>query len=453
MTLNIVPLPIVAADAYNVTEDNSLNVAAPGVLQNDTDVSGPVDLQAVVVDTVEDGTLTLNADGSFTYEPFPNFSGMDTFIYKAVDAVTGGLAEGLVVITVDAVNDAPIARDDSFVTEFETQLDGDVLANDTDPDDDIMSVALVQSTTNGSLNLQSDGSFSYVPNADFDGSDSFTYRANDGTLDSVIATVNIAVTPDGLIDPDLLAHLLFDDGTDPATDSSGSGNSAALLGPVYVNEAGDSTASSLSFDGIEDTADLGAFDVNGTGLSLAAWFNATTFPGAANDPRIISKASGSAINDHTFMLSTIEANGDIRLRMRVKINGQTRTLRATSGNLVAGQWYHAAATYDGSTMRLFLDGVEVGNLGFVGTVDQEPAVSVAVGSQPGGGNNFHGLIDDVRIMQRALTINEIENIASGSATADPIPTQPGDLTGFALSQSRVDLNWTASTDNFWCGCI
>ena len=448
VVINIVPLPVAVTDSFTLTEDDSLSVSAPGVLENDTDVSGPDDLVAELVSQPDNGSVTLQSNGSLLYTPFPNFNGIDTFIYSARDPVTGGVADSLVLLNVANENDVPSARDDNFVTNTGVSITDSVLSNDTDLDGDELVAILVETTLNGQLDLQQDGTFTYEPNDEFNGTDTFTYQVSDGLSDSSFATVSIVVIPDGVTDPDLLVHLLLDDGADPATDSSGSGNNASLLGPVYVEDTGDNTVSSLSFDGIETRAELGNIDVNGSGITMAAWFRANSFPGSASDPRIISKASGSAPNAHTFMLSTVAANDDVRLRMRVKINGQTRTLRANSGNLETDRWYHAAATYDGITLSLYLDGEQISTLDVPGSIDVEPSVPVAIGAQPGGGSNFDGLIDDVRLLQRPLTAQEIESIASGSATADPIPTQPGELVGVALSENRIELDWLESTDNF-----
>ena len=76
--------PVAADDAYVVDEDNVLNVAAPGVLGNDTDVDGDA-LTAVQVSPPSNGGLTLNADGSFTYTPDPDFNGADSFTYLVND--------------------------------------------------------------------------------------------------------------------------------------------------------------------------------------------------------------------------------------------------------------------------------------------------------------------------------------------------------------------------------
>src|SRR5439155_2762215 len=95
-----------------------------------------------------------------------------------------------------AVNDAPVAVNDSYSTAEDTTLDvvaTGVLSNDSDVDGDTLSAVLVSQPTHGSLTLNSNGSFSYVPTSNYLGSDSFTYKANDGLADSGIATVNITI--------------------------------------------------------------------------------------------------------------------------------------------------------------------------------------------------------------------------------------------------------------------
>jgi hypothetical protein len=102
-----------------------------------------------------------------------------------------------VSITPPAPNNPPVAVDDAYSVEENTTLNvaaPGVLANDSDADGDPLTAALVDDVSNGSLTLNADGSFSYTPALDYNGSDSFTYKANDGTDDSNIATVSITVT-------------------------------------------------------------------------------------------------------------------------------------------------------------------------------------------------------------------------------------------------------------------
>jgi len=149
-------------------------------------------------------------------------------------------------------------------------------------------------------------------------------------------------------------------------------------------------------------------------LTLAAHFNTADF-GTLGEGRLISKASSTAANDHIFMLSIKKVGSVYRLRGRVRIGGVSATLVASSGDLSIATWYHAAFTYDGSTMRLFLNGVEVANQALTGAVDVAAAVPVAIGGQPAGAGSrfFDGLIDDVRILQRAMNPTEIAKIANG----------------------------------------
>jgi len=186
--------PVANNDTYTTIEDTTLVFGAPGVLGNDTDPDGNP-LTAVLVSTTTNGTLTLNANGGFTYAPRANFSGQDTFTYRASD---GQLSSNTATVTINVtpVNDAPVANNDSYATNQGTPLSvpaPGVLANDTDVDGNPLTAVLVSTTTNGTLTLSASGSFTYTPNAGFVGTDSFTYKANDGQLDSNIATVTITV--------------------------------------------------------------------------------------------------------------------------------------------------------------------------------------------------------------------------------------------------------------------
>ena len=199
VTITVAPVndaPVAVNDSYTTNEDTALTVSVPGILGNDTDAEEDA-LTAVVVTGVSHGSLTLNANGSFTYTPTANYSGADSFTYKANDGTTDSNA-ATVNITVTPVNDAPVAVNDSYSTSEDTVLTVPVtgiLGNDTDAEGSALTAALVTGATHGTLVLNSNGSFTYTPAANYSGADSFTYKANDGTTDSNVATVNITVTP------------------------------------------------------------------------------------------------------------------------------------------------------------------------------------------------------------------------------------------------------------------
>jgi VCBS repeat-containing protein len=186
--------PVAMVDTYSTNEDQALIIGAAGVLLNDTDADNDP-LTAVLVSGVQHGTLALYADGSLIYEPAHNYNGLDSFTYKAND----GQADSNVVtvsLTVNPVNDAPVAVDDSYITNEDTTLTvaaASLLANDSDADGDALTVSLVSNPAHGEV-LSADGTFSYTPEANYNGADSFTYKLNDGQADSNVATVSLTVT-------------------------------------------------------------------------------------------------------------------------------------------------------------------------------------------------------------------------------------------------------------------
>lgn len=192
--VNGAPAPV--NDAYQVDENGRLVInAANGVLANDTDPDGSP-LTAQIRSQPSSGVVTLAADGSFTYTPNTGFVGTDSFTYFANDGSDTGYAT--VVLTVNAVNAAPVGVADAYAVEQRGSLTVDasngVLANDSDPDGDPLTVALVTGPQHGQFVLNADGSFNYVPDADYVGADSFTYSLRDGTTSTPV-TVTLTVNP------------------------------------------------------------------------------------------------------------------------------------------------------------------------------------------------------------------------------------------------------------------
>lgn len=401
-------LPAAADDSYATSEDTALNVAAPGVLDNDTDADSDT-LTADLVDDVDDGVLTLNADGSFTYTPGADFVGTDTFTYRANDgtgnsntstvtiAVTGSndaptitnvanqtidedtstgalsftvgdtetaagsltvsgsssnatlvpdadivfggsgasrtvtvtpaanrfgsatititvsdgsaSANDTFTLTVTGTADAPVAVADSFTTDedtaFGTNAASGVLANDTDADPDSLTASLVDDVDNGALVFNADGSFTYTPGTNFNGSDAFTYRANDGSSDSNTATVTITVnsvndapTISAIADQSITANSMCCSGTDtgplgftisdaetPAASlvvsvtqsgtpvgvvlNGSAGNRTVMVAPLNLH-SGTATIGITVSDGIESTTETFLVVVVGAGLLSGA---------------------------------------------------------------------------------------------------------------------------------------------------------------------------------------
>ncbi|MEM7143754.1 MAG: PQQ-dependent sugar dehydrogenase [Verrucomicrobiota bacterium] len=178
----------------------------------------------------------------------------------------------------------------------------------------------------------------------------------------------------------------------------------------------------LEFDGSDDAVDLGPLDVpGGSALTITFWFRADDF--GTHDARFLSKADGQFDADHYWMVSTL--NGS-QLRFRLKAGGTTSNLISGSGVLATGVWTHVAARYDGATMKLYKDGVEVASQAKTGVLDASGTVDAAIGNQPltasGGLRPFDGLIDDVRIYPRALSVGEIATVRDAGQTPNAAPT-------------------------------
>ncbi|MGB5890800.1 MAG: FG-GAP-like repeat-containing protein [Thermoanaerobaculia bacterium] len=212
----------------------------------------------------------------------------------------------------------------------------------------------------------------------------------------------------------LVAYWPLNEGMGTVTlDASGHGHTGTLVnGPQWT------TGPILVFDGADDYVDVGFLDAPGGALTLAAWVYSEDLANCvANDCRILSKTTGTAENDHYFMLSTIQSGADTRLRFRLKTEGVTSTLIASSGNLPEHTWVHTAAVYDGSDMLLYLDGALVGSTGKTGSLSTNAGIPVWIGANPPTATDrpWDGAIDEVRIYDRALSAAEIRSLPLPSA--------------------------------------
>jgi len=193
--------PVAENDTAITDEDSQLIVAAPGVLSNDSDPNAGDTLTVAAIDT--SGTVgdvtAWDTDGSFTYDPNVQFeylqagnSTIDSFAYVLEDG-NGGTDTATVTITINGVNDAPVAVNDSAVTDDGTQVIIDVLYNDSDVDGDTLAVDSVTQGANGSVT--NNGSYvTYTPTLGFNGTDSFNYTVIDGNGGADTATVTINIT-------------------------------------------------------------------------------------------------------------------------------------------------------------------------------------------------------------------------------------------------------------------
>jgi len=197
---------------------NDVPVATDGVISLDEDTSYTGSLSVFATDVEDDdllfslvsgtmnGTLELNADGAFTYTPFPDYSGTDSFVFQACDS-EGACAQAAIHIVIHEVNDPPMVSGETFEMDEDELLNGDVSLNDSDPEGQPLTYSVITLPLHGNLVLLPDGQFTYAPTADFHGQDSFVYDACDPEGACGQATATIVILP--VNDPPVATDNLF----------------------------------------------------------------------------------------------------------------------------------------------------------------------------------------------------------------------------------------------------
>ncbi len=201
--------PVASPDNVVTGEDTPIVI---NLIVNDTDVDGTVNSNTItIINPPGKGKITTNGNGAVTYVPDTDYNGADSFTYTIKDN-TGIISnEAEVSITVISVNDPPIANDDEFTLEQDTELKGECgCPNDRDPDGDPLEYEKVTEPLNGKAEMNLRGKLSYVPDAGFIGVDKFMYRVSDpdGASDTATITLNVRpstvvyLTPDISITPE-----------------------------------------------------------------------------------------------------------------------------------------------------------------------------------------------------------------------------------------------------------
>lgn len=178
--------PVANADSYRTAVNTVLAVPAPGLLGNDVGTG----LTVNSVTSASHGTAAVLTDGSFTYTPNAGFSGIDSFTYTATNGTPSNVATATITVSLP-----PVANADAYSVAaiLDVPAPG-VLGNDSSPDLLPLTTSLVTGPTKGALTLNPDGSFSYATTDTTVTTDTFTYRAFDGTLYSAPATVTLNLT-------------------------------------------------------------------------------------------------------------------------------------------------------------------------------------------------------------------------------------------------------------------
>ena len=192
--------PVSVADTAITNEDVAVMI---DVLSNDSDVNPSDSLSIASVADETNGTVVINSDNTVIFTPTANFNGTASFTYIAQDNNSALSASTSVMITVNPINDQPVAEDAHFLIDQGTTLSSTLSGSDVDGD--TITFSLVDEPSSGNAVVNPDGSFTYTPDPAFAGEVTFTYRVNDGSLDSVVATVTIDSTLAEILESKLTA--------------------------------------------------------------------------------------------------------------------------------------------------------------------------------------------------------------------------------------------------------
>jgi glucose/arabinose dehydrogenase len=224
-------------------------------------------------------------------------------------------------------------------------------------------------------------------------------------------------------------------------DTSGLGNHGSTTNTAWVAGRFGNT---LSFNGTSSwvtVPDSASLDLT-NGITLEAWINPVQLVGTWRTVIFKQTTNGMAY-------SLYAADGANRPRGQVHIGGEQNAIGPAA--LPLNTWTHLATTYDGATQRLFVNGVQVASRAQTGNAAVSTGVLRFGGNSIWSAERYRGLIDEVRIYDRALTAGEIQTdmttpVAPPVADTQP-PTTPTGLTQTASTETSATISWTASTDN------
>jgi uncharacterized repeat protein (TIGR01451 family) len=264
------------------------------------------------------------------------------------------------------------------------------------------------------------------------GGDLFYAGYDDGTIRRIVFTGQPPPPPTG----GLVAAYSFNEGSGTSVaDASGQGNAGTVASGTWTSQG--KFGSALTFNGTSTRVtvpDSNSLDL--TDMTLEAW----VYPTAGGGWRdVVYKGP----NDNYYLESSSDAGPPAT-------GGVFASPLYGGSALALNTWTHLAATYDRQTVRLYVNGTQVGSRAETGPLLASNGV-LTIGSDPTYGQWFAGRIDEVRVYNAALTQAQIQAdmatpIGGGPPPDTDPPTPPTNLTATSISQTQINLAWTASSD-------
>lgn len=219
--------------------------------------------------------------------------------------------------------------------------------------------------------------------------------------------VPLALLSTALLAQGPVHHWPLDEGTGALAFDIAGGSNGILQNGVAQQPGGGWFGGAYQFDGADDRVDLGPCDITtGTGgFSISLWMKAGLMTGT--EQMLLAKTVGPAPDDYVWSLSQVNSTA---VRFRLQTTGTVTELTTTGSSLFSGSWYHIAATYDGSMMRIHLNGALITFAPKNGGIPYAPMSPASMGDRLDGFASFLGQLDDVRLYDHGLSETEIFDI-------------------------------------------
>lgn len=435
-------IPVGNSDSVSTDEDTLVNI---DVLANDTDDSALDPTSVTIVQNPVNGSVTVNGNGTIDYTPNANWNGVDEFTYRVEDDGLGAPGGVLsteatsVSVTVNSVNDVPIANNDSYTLDEDSIYLSNITGNDTDVENDELSVTITDDPDHGTATIMSNGMVQYVPDVNYFGADSYVYKVNDGAADSATATVDLTIN--SIND----APVITEGETVAVTMSEDSSPAAFSLTLNATDVENDTITWSIS-----SAASHGTASVSGTGLSKSIdYAPSADFNGS--DSFVVQVSDGNGGTDTISVDVTINNTNDAPVigggaSVSVSMSEDSAptafslTLSASDKDGDTLTWQISSAASNGSAVVTGTGSSK--SIGYTPTADFNGSDSFVVQVSDGNGGS-----DSITVDVDINEVNDAPVIAEGENTSITV-SEDSNLSSLVLNATDVEndtVTWRIST--------
>lgn len=226
-----------------------------------------------------------------------------------------------------------------------------------------------------------------------------------------IATALFASTLSGTAQPTPIFYWTLDESSGTVAHEAYTNATGLLQGGATWAPGAGHHSGACRFDGVDDRIILGPCDMTtgGPGFSLSLWVKPDFVTGM--ERTLVAKTVGTTPQDHIWSMALVNGSA---LRFRLRTGPTTTELSTSPSSLFSGTWYHVVGAYDGTTMRIYLNGALMAEAVASGTMGFHPQAPAAIAARSNGTAPFSGWVDDLRLFDRGLTQQDVIDILLGN---------------------------------------